>query len=401
MATTPRTATKPRTKTKAHAHPVPCATTVARLSSHRNRLVNQVMKCIDADHAWYRSLSAEDRSWVGLVAQASIDAFIGWCKDKTSSASSSQEIFAVAPAELTRTVSLHQTLLLVKSGVDVIEEEAEVISAPGKASELHDAILRYSREFAFTTAEVYARAAEMRGSWDARLEALVVDALMRGDVGQSVRSRLAALGWSSTGHCVCVVAGIDAPLGEGRVREVRSALRGAAPDSLAGFHSDRVLLLLGGLDQFEQAVAALLPALGDGPVVIGPKVASAEDLPRSIRAAGAGLDALAAWPAAPRPVMADELLPERLLIGDPEARTTLIRRAYGPLVDAGKDVALTLATYLELGRSLEGAARVLFVHPNTVRYRLGKITEICGWDPSDPREAYVLQHALAVGRLAS
>jgi DNA-binding PucR family transcriptional regulator len=90
-----------------------------------------------------------------------------------------------------------------------------------------------------------------------------------------------------------------------------------------------------------------------------------------------------------------------LLIGDREARTTLLERAYQPLVDAGKDVALTLATYLELGRSLEGAARVLFVHPNTVRYRLGKITEICGWDPSDPREAYVLQHALAVGRLRS
>ncbi|MDR1118355.1 MAG: helix-turn-helix domain-containing protein [Bifidobacteriaceae bacterium] len=59
----------------------------------------------------------------------------------------------------------------------------------------------------------------------------------------------------------------------------------------------------------------------------------------------------------------------------------------------------TLAVYLELGRSLEGSARQLFVHPNTVRYRLGKITDTCGWDPTSPREAYVLQHALAVGRL--
>ncbi|MDR1634609.1 MAG: helix-turn-helix domain-containing protein [Bifidobacteriaceae bacterium] len=380
-------------------HPVPCATTVARLSSHRDRLVNQMMKSINSEHAWYRALAAEDRSWVGLVAQASVDAFIAWCSDKGTSASSSQEIFAVAPAELTRTVSLHQTLLLVKSGVDVIEREAEVLSAPGRAAELHDAILRYSREFAFATAEVYARAAELRGSWDARLEALVVDSLIRGDVGPSVRSRIAALGWSATGQALCLVAGIAAPLGESRVREVRSALRGAAPDSLAGFQSDRVLLLLSGLSEFGPAVDAVMPALGDGPVVVGPKVASLEDLPRSIRAANAGLDALDAWPGAPRPVLADDLLPERLLIGDPEARATLLNRAYKPLVEAGKDVALTLATYLELGRSLEGAARVLFVHPNTVRYRLGKITDICGWDPSDPREAYVLQQALAVGRL--
>ncbi|MDR1441095.1 MAG: helix-turn-helix domain-containing protein [Bifidobacteriaceae bacterium] len=359
------------------------------------------MKSIEADHDWYRALSADDRSWVGLVAQNSIDAFIVWCKDKTSSASSSLAIFAVAPAELTRKVSLHQTLLLVKSGVDTIETEAEVISAPGKASELHDAVLRYSREFAFATAEVYARAAEMRGSWDARLEALVVDGLSRGDVDQSMRSRLAALGWSSNGPAICVVAGIDAPLAESRVREVRSALRAAAAESLAGFQSDRILALLNGVADPRSAADAIVPALGHGPVVIGPNVNSVDELPRSIRAANAGLDAFAAWPAAPQPVLADELLPERLLINDPEARATLISRAYAPLVQAGRDVAETLAAYLEAGRSLEGAARVLFVHPNTVRYRLIKISEICGWDPTEPREAYVLQHALSVGRLAS
>jgi DNA-binding PucR family transcriptional regulator len=362
-------------------------------------MVNKLMKTIDADHPWYGALSAQDRSWVGLVAQASIDAFIVWCSQPDSSAGTSQEIFAVAPAELTRKVSLHQTLLLVKSGVDVIEEEAEVISAPGKAHELHDAVLRYSREFAFATAEVYARAAEMRGSWDARLEALVVDSLVRGEAGAAVRSRAAALGWSDEGATVCLVAGIDAPLSEGRVREVRHAARGACPDSLAGFHSDRVILLLAGLEDFKDAVAAVLPSLGDGPVVVGPKVASLEAAPRSIRAANAGLDAIAAWPAAPRPVAADDLLPERLLVGDPEARETLLATAYDPIAAAGRDSLATLSTYLELGRSLEGAARELFVHPNTVRYRLTKITETCGWDPSNTREAYVLQHALAVGRL--
>jgi hypothetical protein len=91
-------------------HPVPCATTVSRLSSHRDRMVAHLMKAIDRDHRWHRELSAQDRSWVGLVAQASIDAFIDWCREPASSASTSQEIFAVAPAELTRKVSLHQTV---------------------------------------------------------------------------------------------------------------------------------------------------------------------------------------------------------------------------------------------------------------------------------------------------
>jgi DNA-binding PucR family transcriptional regulator len=42
---------------------------------------------------------------------------------------------------------------------------------------------------------------------------------------------------------------------------------------------------------------------------------------------------------------------------------------------------------------------VLYVHPNTVRYRLRKVAEVTGWDPLDAREAYVLQTALALGRL--
>ena len=33
---------------------------------------------MDETLPWYRALSAEDRSWVGLVAQAGIGAFVAW-----------------------------------------------------------------------------------------------------------------------------------------------------------------------------------------------------------------------------------------------------------------------------------------------------------------------------------
>ena len=61
----------------------------------------------------------------------------------------------------------------------------------------------------------------------------------------------------------------------------------------------------------------------------------------------------------------------------------------------------TLGTYLELGHSLEATARELFVHANTVRYRLKRVCDVTGWDPLLPREAFVLQAALVVGRLAA
>ena len=47
-----------------------------------------------------------------------------------------------------------------------------------------------SREVAFATAHAYASYAESRGAWDARLEALVVDALVRGVHPNTVRYRL-------------------------------------------------------------------------------------------------------------------------------------------------------------------------------------------------------------------
>ena len=61
----------------------------------------------------------------------------------------------------------------------------------------------------------------------------------------------------------------------------------------------------------------------------------------------------------------------------------------------------TLGTYLELGHSLEATARELFVHANTVRYRLKRVCDVTGWDPLLPREAFVLQTALVVGRLSA
>jgi DNA-binding PucR family transcriptional regulator len=42
---------------------------------------------------------------------------------------------------------------------------------------------------------------------------------------------------------------------------------------------------------------------------------------------------------------------------------------------------------------------MLFVHPNTVRYRLRRVTDVTGLVPTDARSAFVLQTALALGRL--
>jgi hypothetical protein len=383
------------------SHPAPGADTLRRVRDGNGLLTAAALRRLDEDLPWYRALPAEDRSWVGLVAQAGIRAFISWYGEAGNPARGVGEIFAAAPPELTRSISLQQTLQLVRVAVDVVEENSDQLAAPGDERDLREAVLRYSREVAFSAAEVYARAAEVRGAWDARLEALVVDALVRGEADDSLRSRVAALGWSGRGATLVMVGTSGSPLDDVRAADLRRATRRAADDALVGIQGDRLVVFLGGEGDLRAAATSLLPRFGPGPVVVGPLVQGLEDSARSARAALAGLVAAPAWDRAPRPVAADDLLPERVLTGDATARRTLVEQAYRPLLASTGSLLETLSAYLGSGRSLEAAARTLYVHPNTVRYRLRKVAESTGWDPLDPRESYVLQTALALGRLES
>lgn len=373
--------------------------TVRRLRTGSDLLTSAAMRRLDAELAWYRELPAEDRSWIGLVAQAGIANFISWYEHPESGSHNAAEIFRAAPPELTRSISLQHTLQLVRIVVEIVEDHAEELAPPGQYAQLREGVLIYSREVAFSAAEVYARAAETRGAWDARLEALVVDSLLRGDPDDSLHSRVAALGWAGTGKTLVVVGTSDGPFDDVRAAELRRAARRAAQDALVGVQGERLIVVLGGEGNLREQAESLLGRFGSGPVVIGPVVGELADAGRSARAALSTLHAVHAWPSAPRPVMADELLPERVLMGDPDAHHTLLTDIYAPLLSVGGPLLETLSVYLSEGRSLEATARQLYVHPNTVRYRLRRITTLIGWDPTDSREGFVLQIAIALGRL--
>lgn len=372
---------------------------VRRLRGGTSQLTSAALARLDSELAWYRALPAEDRSWIGLVAQAGIASFIAWYENPERGTSNAAEIFRAAPPELTRSISLQHTLQLVRIVVEIVEEHTETLATPADRAALREAVLLYSREVAFSAAEVYARAAESRGAWDARLEALVVDSLLRGEADEGLRSRVAALGWAGRGNTIVLVGSADEDLDDVRAAELRRAARRAASDALVGIQGDRLVVVLGGEGNLRAQAEGLLDKFGPGPVVIGPQVRSLADAGRSARAALSGLLAVTAWPSAPRPVLADELLPERMLIGDTDARRTLLAEVYAPLLGVGGHLLETLSAYLSEGRSLEATARQLFVHPNTVRYRLRRIATVTGWDPTDAREGFVLQIALAAGRL--
>ena len=83
----------------------------------------------------------------------------------------------------------------------------------------------------------------------------------------------------------------------------------------------------------------------------------------------------------------------------PSATAPLHTEVIRPLPHAGPALTETLDAYLDSGGAIEACARRLFVHPNTVRYRLKRIADFTGRDPTLPRDGYVLRVATTVGRL--
>jgi len=373
--------------------------TVQRIERAMGTLGTAAIAAMDARLPWFRKMSAENRSWLGLVAQAGIAAFVDWIRHPERNRPAVTEVFSTAPRELARAVSLQHAVEMVRVIIDVVEAQVDGLAAPGGEAELREAVLTYAREIAFSAAQVYARTAETRGAWDARLEALVVDSLVRGESQESLHSWSSALNWSSSPVAV-IVGTIDGEEAEPIIDDLRNQARRARLDLLAGVQGSRLIVVVGGANDPMAVAERFAGRFGPGPVIAGPLVRDLRSASISARAALAALRAAPAWPDAPRPVGADELLPERALNGDADARAVLIADAYEPLLAGGTALLDTLTTYLEQGSSLEATARLLFVHPNTVRYRLRRVAELTEYTPSIGRDGFTLWVAIILGRLA-
>lgn len=375
--------------------------TLSWLRNISGEMASATLARLERDLPWYKDMPPSRRSAVGMVAQAGITSFISWYESPGSTPWIASDVFGAAPRELLRSVSLQQTLQLIKVTVEVVEDFLK--DAP---HELREGILHYSRDIAFAAADVYARAAEARGLWDARLEALVVDSILSGEYDQELPSRIAALGWTGHGE-VSVIVGTSPRMVD--VDAIRRTARHHDTDVLVGVQGNRLVVVVGRrleedstheVISFIDIAAALDDSFGPGTYVVGPTVPAVVDAVKSAKAALAGFSVAKSRREPPRPLLADDVLPERALAGDPLARRALIQGIYEPLRDHALDLLGTVWTYFETGHSLEATARELFVHPNTVRYRLKKVIEVIDWDPGVPRDAFTIHVAVILGSMS-
>ncbi|MCW2654017.1 MAG: hypothetical protein JWR32_4993 [Mycobacterium sp.] len=373
-----------------------------KLRQHSGRFATEAVAAMQDRLPFFADLEASQRASVHLVVQAAVVNFVEWMSNPRSNVAYTVQAFEVVPQDLTRRIALRQTVDMVRVTMEFFEEVVPLLArSEDQAAALTTGILRYSRDLAFTAASAYADAAEARGAWDSRMEANLVDAVVRGDTGPELQSRAAALNWDTTAPAT-VVVGLPRPeridMATDDVRDIANRHGRAALSDVHG--TWLVAIVSGPLAPTDRFLGDLLNVFADGPVVVGPTAPTFSAAYRSATEAIAGMNAVAGWTGAPRPVLARELLPERALCGDVTAIAVLDAEVMRPLAAAGPALTETLDAYLDCGGAIEACARKLFVHPNTVRYRLKRIADFTGRDPTAPRDAYMLRVAATVGRLS-
>jgi hypothetical protein len=378
--------------------PVATPKHLAWLNSIAGELATATISRLDQTLPWYTAMPPARRAAIGSVAQNGITSFIQWYQEPNSQPWVAADVFDSAPRELLRSISLQETLQVIRVVVQMVEERV-VAEQP----ELREAVLTYSREIAFSAADVYAKAAEARGLWDARLEALVVDSIISGESSQEISSRVAALGWRADGQ-VAVLLGSTPSSPD--TDSLRRLARKSGADVLIGIQGRRQVVVIGLMEhsnspaeQVHQIAERMEEFFGAAPLVLGTVVGAVADANRSAKAALSAYSVAPAVDIDTRPLIADDLLAERALAGDLLAKTTLIERYYQPLAENSPELLLTLRSFLDSGRSLEACSKRLFVHANTVRYRLKKIFDLVGLDAGESRSGFVLQIAILLGAI--
>ena len=174
------------------------------------------------------------------------------------------------------------------------------------------------------------------------------------------------------GGVTVVLGSVPAPRSEDLFDQVRRAARAAGMDALCATQGERLVVILGGVGGHRQGRPRgrrASSATARSWSVRAPTTSPRPTSPPAPRCPGSGPPS--AGPTRPGPVASDDLLPERVLAGDGHARRHLVEEVYVPLRRRPGDTLIdTLTAYFQHGQSLEATARALFVHPNTVRYRL-------------------------------
>ncbi|MFF4352844.1 PucR family transcriptional regulator [Streptomyces sp. NPDC001530] len=244
--------------------------------------------------------------------------------------------------------------------------------------------------------------AELTLQREARRSALV-EALFTGVIADRITLWEAAreLGLPERGPYAVVAAAAGAP-GEEPLTGVESALRQAQLPSAWRLLPDQQIgvVALATSTAENTCLSILRRTHADARMGVSPCFHSLRDAPQALRFARLALAGLPG--AGPGIARFDDNPLAMLVAAAPAEAGHLVDVVLKPLLDlpAAERARLleTLEHWFAAAGSAADAAQTLFVHPNTVRYRLRRIEELTGRSLSDPRTAADLGAALLAVR---
>ncbi|OFE15905.1 CdaR family transcriptional regulator [Humibacillus sp. DSM 29435] len=281
------------------------------------------------------------------------------------------------------------TFRAISRTVDVSQMAPDVLLALGES------LFAYIDELSAASAQGYAHEQSERAGEQQRLRGGLVEMLLRGDSSDGAVSRAAAaIGWTLPD--TIVVAVVPFP----RVDGLRAALGAEALVSERGTDVVVVLPFAGRPAQR----SAIERALSGRRAIIGstrPWQEASESLQLAASAAGRGLSSpVESGPGAP-PVWVDEHLAELVVRAEPLATDDLARKLLTPFDSLRPAVrerlAETLLSWLRHQGARAPIAEELFVHPQTVGYRVGQLRDLFGAALDDPETRFELELVLRAG----
>ncbi|GIF12918.1 PucR family transcriptional regulator [Actinoplanes teichomyceticus] len=251
--------------------------------------------------------------------------------------------------------------------------------------DLSDATSAFVDELAAACTDGLARQLREQAGEGDRRRRQAADLLLRGGAPADVaREAVAAIGWATLDRVIPVLLPPD------QARDAR--FRFAADGVVAERGRDAVLLLRSGPRAERAALAEALDGRG---AVVGPAQPWTE-VPEAVRLAERAADLVGAGPA---PVFVEDHFALLALRGEPGALAALAARRLAPLAglrpNQRDQLLVTLESWLRHWGSRTAVAAELYVHPQTVSYRVNRLRDLLGPALDDPTARFELQLVLA------
>jgi hypothetical protein len=263
-------------------------------------------------------------------------------------------------------------------------------------------ILALSDDYAIALTDAYREAVSDGIMTADRNRSALVEALVAGGVSDhgTVWELAKLLELPYEGRFVAVVAE-NPSLGAEPLAGVESRLRPSDIASAWRLQPDQQVGVVCCGRRPVDVVTSVLTELATARVGISPVFTTLDQTPRSVRLARIAMHNLPEG--APAVAQFDDSPLGALAAADPAVARDVAQRVYGRLLalDAeDRDSLLaTIEAWLDAGGSATAAARALFCHPNTVRYRLRRVEELTGRSFDAPRPVAELVAALQALRL--